>query len=242
MTIKLSEVFTQLSYGELSQLSIGGQDAGVINSHNYEKIIPHLNMALTALYNRFPLKENRLTLLVRTGRVTYPLTKAFAISNLASTETDRFIDDLTIPYTEDILKIERVYNSDGYEFGLNDHNSSNSLFTPSNAVLRIPTSVESTLLTASLEVVYRASHPMISTGDGAFNPNSISLELPHTHLEPLLLYVASRFHAPTGMVNEFNMSNNYAAKYEAACQLIEQQNLKVDQQAQFNRFQENGWV
>lgn len=242
MTIKLSDVFSQLTYGELSQVSIGGGDAGQINDDNYEQVLAHINLGLTALYKRFPLKEERLTVVVQPNRITYPINSTYAISNTGSTEPAKFIDDMIIPFKDDILKIERVYNTDGYEFGLNDEGEANSLFTPSANVLRVPPSVDPLLLTSTLELVYRANHPMIKMGDGPFNPSVVSLELPITHLELLLLYVASRFHAPTGMVNEFNASNNYAAKYEAACQEIELRNLRVDQGSQYNRLRDNGWV
>lgn len=242
MTIKLSDVFTQLTYGELSQVSIGGGDAGQIDDSNYEQIIAHINLGLTALYKRFPLKEERLTIVVQPGRITYPITSAYAISNNASLEVAKFIDDMIIPFKDDILKIERVYNSSGHEFSLNDDGDANSLFTPSANVLRIPPAIDTALMTSTLEIVYRANHPVIMVGDGPFNPANYNLELPITHLEPLLLYVASRFHAPSGMVNEFNASNNYAAKYEAACQEIEIKNLRVDQGSQYNRLRDNGWV
>lgn len=242
MTIKLSDVFSQLTYGELSQVSIGGGSAGQINDNNYAQVLAHINLGLTALYKRFPLKEGRLTIVTQANRITYPLTLDYAISNTASTEVNRFIDDMVIPFKEDILKVERVYNSNGYEFGLNDEGNSNSVFTPSANVLRVPGLIDPELMTPTLEVVYRANHPSISVGDNAFNPNLVNLELPITHLEPLLLFVASRFHSPIGMVNEFNASNNYAAKYEAACQEIEQHNLRVDQGSQHDRLHNNGWV
>jgi hypothetical protein len=242
MTIKLSDVFSQLTYGELSQISIGGGDTGQIDDSNYEQILAHINLGLTALYKRFPLKEERLTIIRQATRSTYPINSTYAISNTASTEPAKFIDDMIIPFKDDILKIERAYNSDGFEFALNDEGDENSVFTTSATVLRVPATIDPALLTATFELVYRANHPMIKIGDGPFNPAVVTLELPITHLEPLLLYVASRFHGPTGMVNEFNASNNYAAKYERACQEIELQNLRVDQGSQHNRLRDNGWV
>lgn len=238
MTIKLSEVFTQLTYGELSQVSIGGGEAGQIDDDNYEHIVAHINLGLTALYKRFPLKEAHLKILVQSGRITYPINSLYAMSNTGSSEVIKYIDDTAEPFKDDVLKIERVYDSDGNEFSLNDAGDLNSFSTPSSTVLRAPIGLTAT----TLDVVYRANHPLILVNPGAFNPNAVDLELPVTHLEPLLLYVASRFHAPTGLVNEFNASNNYAAKYEAACQEIELRNLRVDQGGQYDRLHEKGWV
>lgn len=48
--MNLQEVFDQLSVGELSMLSVGGNDQGVIDESNWDKVLPHINLGLTALY------------------------------------------------------------------------------------------------------------------------------------------------------------------------------------------------
>ncbi len=240
--MKLSEIFTQLSYGELSQVSIGGGSVGQIDDSNYEQILAHINLGLTALYKRFPLKENSFKLLIQEGKITYPLQSKYSISNTASTELVKYIEDTGNPFLDDILKIERVYTDYGYELGLNDLEDPDSVRTPSANVLLVPTSLSSTLTDGKIEVVYRANHPIIKIGMSPFNPEMIELELPYTHLEPLLLFVASRVHNPIGMTNEFNSGNNYASKYELSCQQLEMVNLRVDQGSQINRLKQNGWV
>jgi hypothetical protein len=90
--------------------------------------------------------------------------------------------------------------------------------------------------------VYRANHPIIVQGIGLFEPDRIDVELPYSHLEALLFYVASRVHTPTGMTNETNMGNTYYQKYEASCQQLEVSNLRVDQGSQNSRLYRNGWV
>ncbi len=248
--MNLKEVFDQLTYGELSQLSIGGGEAGVISEANYPRVLAHVNLGLTALYKRFPLKEGRLTIELQTGMTTYPINNNFAVGNTKSTEPVKFILDSTAaPFLNDIHKIERVYTSLDYELGLNDESDPYSLFTPSALVLRVPAEVvggsvdlPDELKTETLELVYRANHPKIDVGFGFFEPELVELELPVSHLEPLLLYVASRVHTPTGMTNEANLGNTYFAKYEAACQQLEMVNLRVDQGSQNSRLYRNGWV
>jgi hypothetical protein len=248
--MKLKEIFDQLTHGELSQLSIGGSDAGAIDPTNYGKILSHVNMGLTALYKRFPLKEGRLTVELQTGMTTYPINSNFAVNSRRSRESVRFIKDLAVePFKDDIHKIERVYTSTGYEMGLNDETDPFSVFTPSATVLRVPALVVAgsvdlpdELKTETLEVVYRANHPIIVQGIGLFEPDRIDVELPYSHLEALLFYVASRVHTPTGMTNETNMGNTYYQKYEASCQQLEISNLRVDQGSQNSRLYRNGWV
>jgi len=248
--MKLKEIFDQLTYGELSQLSIGGGEAGEINPNNYDRILAHINLGMTALYKRFPLKENRVIITLQPGRLTYPIASKYAVSHRTSRETVRFITDTyAAPFKDDIHKIERVYSSTGHEFALNNIDDPYSMITPSATVLRVPADIvvppvelADEMRTTTLEVVYRANHPILMTDAGDLDPEMVDVELPYSHLEPLLLFVAGRVHSPSGITNELNMGNTYMAKYEAACQQLEVLNLRVDQGSQQNRLARNGWV
>lgn len=223
--MNLKEVFDQLTFGELSQLAIGGNDNGAIAPKNYDRMVAHTNLALSAIYKRFNLKEGRLTLDLQTDQFSYTLT------------------------AEDLNKIERVYGQTGYEFSLNDEADPYSMFTPTAKVLRVPeivvngaVNMPDEIKTEELELVYRAAHPKIVPDGTYLDPEEIQLELPDTHLEALLLFIAGRVHTPTGMSNETNMGNTYAAKYEQECMRLEQLNLRVDQFSQPDRIARNGWV
>ena len=223
--MKLIEIFNHLTYGELSQLNIGGSDVGEISEANYPRVVSHVNLGLTALYKRFPLKQNRVTIELVNGIFTYTLTAG------------------------DIHKVEAVYTEGGWELGLNDEADIHAISTPSATVLRVPPVIvlkaldlDPKLITSTLEVVYRANHPVINPELGTFDPYTYDIELPYSHLEPLLYYVASRVNNPIGMVNEFNAGNNYAAKYEQACQLLEVKNLNVDQGSQTDKLHKKGFV
>lgn len=248
--MKLQEVFDQLTYGELSQLSIGGNEMGVISPANYNRLVPHVNLGLTQLYKRFPLKEGRFKLELQSNRTVYPLTSKYAVSSRSSQELVRYIkDSLSAPFKEDIHKIEKVVASTGYEYSLNDESDEYGMFTPSATVLRVSLDVADQVMdlpdelkTRMVEIVYRANHPLIIADGADLEPDLINLELPYSHLEPLLLFIASRVHTPTGMTNETNMGNTYFAKYEAACQLLEVKGLQVDQGSQNSRLYRNGWV
>jgi len=248
--MKLKEVFDQLTYGELSQLSIGGGEAGVINESNYARVLAHVNLGLTALHKRFLLKEREVMLALQPGRLTYPIHSSFAASNYKSRETVRYlVDSQSDQFADDIYKIERVYTSKGFEMGLNDKEDPYSLHTPSYSVLQVPAKIVTPTLdvpvelqSATLRIVYRAGHPHIVMGLSQFAPERVNVDIPDSYLEALLLFVASRVHTPTGLTNELNMGNNYSAKYEAECQKLEVYNLRVDQGSQPDRAARNGWV
>lgn len=238
--MKLSEIFTQLSLGELSQISLGGLPAGELNSLGQDKLVAHVNLGLLALYKRFNLKEGRLAFALETGRILYPL----------NTDSDvQFVEVDGVEFADDILKVEKVLTDGDFELGLNDASSIYSCFTPSASTLRVSPyvagqfdSIPDEYKTSSLTVVYRASHPIIVKRGDTFNPARVEVELPYSHLDALLLNIASRIHNPIGMTNEFHAGNSYAAKYEKACEALELKNLQVDQGSQNNRLVSNGWV
>jgi hypothetical protein len=237
--MKLQEIFDQLGSGEFSQMSIGAQPAGVINEGNHGKIVNHVNLALTALFTRFNLKEGRLELALQDGQSLYKLHSSFAVNGRRTQEPVRYIIDTADErFEDDIIKVEKVLDDDEAEIPLNDASNKYSVTTPSTLTLRVPSILE----TQGLTVVYRAAHPKIVMGLGYFDPTRVDVELPDTHLTALLFFVASRVNNPIGMTNEFHAGNSYYAKYEAACQDLEGKGLQVDLGQTNTRAQRNGWV
>lgn len=237
--MRLQEVFEQLSDGEFSQLSVGGEAAGVINESNQAKVVNHVNLGLTALYARFNLKENQLVLAMQSDREVYRLNSSFAVNARRSQELVRYIlDTVDEPFTDDIIKVESVLDEEGEPLGLNDDSDELSLTTPTALTLRVPADLK----TQELKVMYRAKHPKIVVGLGYFDPARVEVALPETHLTALLYFVASRVHNPVGMVNEFNAGNNYLSKYEMECQALEGKGLQVDVGQTNTRLRRNGWV
>jgi len=238
--MKLSEIFAQLTYGEFSQLSLGGAEEEGIALSNYAKVAAHINLGLIALYKRFTLKEGRVSFNLEADRTYY---------KLSTEENVSFIADPALPaFADDILKIEQVRTADDFELPLNDSSNKYSCFTPDATTLRIPldivnldSDVPDEYITSSLTVVYRASHPLLVVTE-ATNLSQVNIELPYSHLEPLLYFVASRVHNPIGMTNEFHAGNSYAAKYEQACMLLDVKNLQIDQGSENTKLRDRGFV
>jgi len=222
----LQELFDQLSYGELSQLSIGGGDTGVIDEDNYARIIPQVNLALTAVYKRFLLREEQVDFPLAAGGYTYML------------------------QLEDVLKIEKVFTDTGTELSLNDQSDKYSCHTTSLTGLKVPSSIVDNEMnlpvkykTASLKVLYRANHPKIILGFKYLNPSKYKLDLPEAFMEPVLLFIAARMLTPLGVgqLEGFAHTTLYS-RYEAACEQIEILGLKISVAGQHNRLLEKGWV
>lgn len=248
--MKLQDIFNQLTAGEFSQLSIGGQDQGVINEANYATVVAHVNLALASLYRRFHLKEGRIKLALQPGLQAYQLKSDFAVSSRRSREPVRYIlDSVADPFHDDIIKVQQVLTDRDLELPLNDAADALSCMTPRLNTLTVPKAIAvqgadtpTWLRTNNLTVVYRAAHPAITIGIGLFDPNRVDIELPYSHLEALLFFVASRVNNPVGMSNEFHAGNNYAAKYESACRELEALNLEQDQGGTNTRAQQKGFV
>jgi hypothetical protein len=246
--MKVREVFDQLRYGELSQLSLPVAANGSIAKSEYPKLLAHLSLGLTALYKRFALKEGRVWLALQPNQGLYVITSAYAVTGRSRMAVRYLLDNPpAAPFRDDLLKIEQVMTEEGVDMPLNDKGHEWSVFTPATASLRVPmaivnqsSDVPDVLKTSKLELVYRANHPAIDVD--MFDEDYTDIELPHAYLEALLLFMASRIHSPLGMASEGAIGNNYLAKYEAACQRLEAENLHTDQTGQYDRLREKGWV
>ncbi len=220
--MKLSEVFTQLTHGEMSQLALGGQVFGETPDEKAAILISHTNLGLTALYKRFNLKEQQLEFELSTSGDVYQLQR------------------------DDLLKIEKVMTVEGTELPLNNSIEPYSCFTPQLNQVRVPLDIVNQVAslpdeykTTALRVVFRANHPKIP--DDTF-PETYDLELPYSHLEALLYYIASRVNNPLGASGNYHAGDSWAAKYEMECLRLSEKNLQVDEVVGNIRLVSNGWV
>ena len=231
--MNLQDIFDQLTYGELSQISIGGAEAGEISKTNYPKIMAHVTLGLTTLYKRFQLKEGRVVIRLIRGVQTYTLDSTGDTVFVTGPDDEDFDDD--------VLKIEQVLDEWGNCLPLNERDNVYSVQTPKHTSLRLPTQWCEGKVPETLTVVYRANHPAIRNRTN-FKPANVSVELPDAYLEALLLFIASRVNNPIGMTNEFHAGNSYAAKFEQECARLEMVNLQIDQGSQNTRLRAGGWV
>ena len=238
--MKLSDILDQLSHGELSQVHVGGSDQCGVTEENRGTIVSHINMGLTELHKRFVLREGRFKIKVIPGKFTYLLDKKHSESNEGSDSPEKFIKDADDPFENDLFKVERVYDEKNHELALNDKDNELSLRTPSYNMLVIPDHKE--FEAEELTVVYRANHPLLDFDDTVYPPEMVDVDLPMSHLEALLFYVAARVINPMGASGEFHEGNNYTSKFERAVQQLHAMNYRVDTQSSNTRFERNGWV
>jgi hypothetical protein len=243
----VQEVFDSLRFGELSQLSIATSETGGISPEKYPTLLSHLQLGLTALYTRFTLREGRMRLELQPGVTVYQLTPAYAKSNRQSRQLVKYLDDLSEPFTGELLKLERVLTDADLDLPLNVERDPWSVFTPKASALRVPKALNdqapdlpTMLRTTGLTLVYRANHPKINVED--FDLESTSIDLPDAYLEPLLYFIAARVHNPVGANNEGQVGMSWTSRYEAACRALENEGLDLDRGGHNDRLQRNGWV
>ena len=242
MTLK--QIFDLLSQGELSQIHLGGTQG--IDESNWERVLGAVNLGLTELHKRFPLRREQVVLQMQEGQLRYTLDVKHAVSNRENpTVTKYLIDSAANPFIGRVLKIYKVFDASGCELKLNRvgdafDQAHSTVRTPSYNTLILPTM----LPVQALTVEYLGNHPLLVKEQGYFNLEDVAVELPDTHLTALLYFVASRLFNPTGLSGNtaFHEGNNYEAKFEAECMRLENDGYENAEQEENSRLHRNGWV
>lgn len=232
--MRLTDLIDSLNFGELSQLRFGQETEEGITAGNIHRLVPHINMGLSALHSRFRLRVGQRRVALEYGRESYPLTSAEGQGRVLQVER--------------VLWPEGLDSAPGFrvtpDLPLDDEGHPLSIYRATPTTLRVPLVMQDMGVT-QLEVTVREDHPALVWEEGFFYPEEIEIDLPPNYLEPLTYFVASRLINPigVGMPNtEFHEGNNYAAKYEQACQRLEYGGYKVQGEAEDTRFQRHGWV
>lgn len=184
----LSEFFNHLSFGELSQYSIGTDDTGQIPVKDYPRIISFLNLALTRLHTRLPLRMESVEIQTSVLRDTYRLRSQFARSNMptgASLE-DYYILDETNPFKDNVLVINEVLNELGESLPIGDSLEDEGVVLPDQLTV-----VFDNPLDQIATVTYQANHPAIAMSK-RIDPDAIEVNVPDFCLEPLLVFCAAK--------------------------------------------------
>ncbi len=244
----LSEIFDQLTYGELTQLELAGANEEGILVENHKRIIPHVNLALTELHKRFLIREEEVTVRCWDHIETYPLEMKYAETSNSSEPYKWIHDTIFEPFQDNVLRIEKVFNEDGQELFVNETDPyaiqtvmnrgsrrSVSVHTPNFRTVQVPFAVKEN----ALVVEYRANHPRILVPE--LNPETTEIALPSYLLEPFLLYIAAR--AYSGRANATSQDSiSFTAKFEASCNKVVELNLVNRSNTVNQKSEVNGWV
>lgn len=233
--MKLAEFFKYIAYGELSQLAIGNSNQGEIALSDYPKLISHINLGLTQLHTRLPIRHNEVFLIANEGNQRYRLHTDHLTDNATSNEP-KYLQHADLPFTDNLLRIEQVFQYNGDEVPLNDETAKFSAFTPRSDVLQF-----SQPISEVLSVLYRADHVRLPMKAG-LDITSLNLDIPDVCIEPLLNYVTNRVLGSQSSSDALNNAAGYAIKFEQQLQQLERSGLWQTEMPTNLRLEKNGWV
>lgn len=228
----LQDLFDSLTYGELSQLNIGGQPQQGVTLENRRQVINHIERALKVLHRRFRLKEGRLEVVLEDGKTSYAL------------------DGGELP----VMKVEHVLWPEGFSsdvipprgllpsLPLNDESSPLSVYTPKSGVMRVPVEVWEKGA-RKLTVVYRGGHYSLNTMQAATRPEEVEIDLPGAFEQPLLYCIASQLLNPIGSTPEgYHEGNEYERRFQQACMELEVHGWDESVLPERTSFRQQGFV
>lgn len=235
----LSEIFNQLTHGELSQYSVGGKSDNGIQFEDYPEVISHINSGLTALHKRFILSRKEIIIVPDTAIKTYRLESKFLSNNLSSTEPVKYLFDSTDYPFSPVINIESVFDSYGLMVPINQKELPNSVFVNSYNSIQIPDPDP----LKPYSVIYVADHERLDTD--FLYPDEVEIVLPDVLIPALMAYVAYRVALGNPSLSEINVndSGKFLNQYEMVCVEVENRNLLRTEEIMDNlKLETNGWV
>jgi hypothetical protein len=234
--VNISDLFADLSFGELATLALASDGDGLITDAGKERVIRFANDGLLKLYTRFVLKQSDVLIDLVEHITNYHLSKKFAQSQAGNTtQTDLYIKDLyEEPFSDDVIRILSVFSSEGGELRLNDENDRCSVFTPQPTVLQVPDPVDG----VTLSIGYQAKHPVLTLAD-----LTQEIELPDVLHPALRDWIAYRTFNQMKTQEAQADAQSHLSAYEATCnEVILTDAVSQSQSTTNNRFQQNGWA
>jgi hypothetical protein len=237
----LYDLLKDLTYGEFAQLKIGnlipGEYESEVDPTRYEQLMTAINLALKEIYKRFFLSSKEIYIQQHSEIAIYVLDSKYAQSNVASPEDPKYImDTVDIPFEDDILKIEEVYDEGGNKLPINDITEDLSVYTPNYKSIQVPYPDDAN----TMAVQYRACHPQVVYTRG-MDPSKVEIWLPNSLHEAFLYYVAARLMAPVSG-GDGNSGVEYMQKFENSCLKVDELGLEIQAEPGDWRFDATGWV
>lgn len=248
--ILLSDIFDDLTYGELSNIKVGKDTLGSIAEKDYPLIISHINRGLVDLYQKFKIKTKELRLHQIAGTTKYYIRKDYMDVVSACGANDIYIEQAANdPFNDDLVKVLEVYDANEDEVPINNKAKTEmrrlqgvettlGVFTPEIDVLtmEVPTTPE------ILTIVYQAYFPKIVLKE-IFDPKKVRLYFPQALVKPLLLFIAAR--VVSGMKvslseGEANPATSRWSAYNYACKELENLNLVAGEDTSDEHFDNSG--
>ena len=234
--MKLGQLLSLLSYGELSNQILEPANRGTLTDMLTDQVLAYINTGLTDIYTRLPLLEKEVALEAQDEIHLYYLQKIYAVQDptIMPVGMKYLQDTADDPFLEDVVRINAVYDELGSELPLNEPDVEGSLFTPKYDALQLPTPVTGAIYT----VLFQAKHPEI-TGEDL----DAEIMLPPYLEGALRAYIGAKIYDSMNGPEHAARALSLIAQYEAAMTQAQQLDLARTSQAfQNNKFDERGFI
>lgn len=234
--MNVQELFRRLSYGELSNISLGSEGTGTIPEAKRAQVVHYANESLLRLYSRFVLRENDLILQTHEFITSYHFQPRFAVTNTEPCPgtTLYIIDHEGDPFQDDLIKVMTVTDMNNCPYPLNDREDCRSLFTPQPNVLQVPNPIQDQILA----VGYQARHPLLSYTD-----LEACIELPSVLEGALTAHIAHMAYSNMNGQENSAKASEHLAKYEMICgEVVERDLVSSSSSTTNSKFHERGFV
>ena len=222
----VQDLFTRLSYGELSSLAIGDSGSGDIAAGKEEQVLSAITLALSAIYTRFQHRVSFLVLEATAGVSSYVLDVAHCESDVSEQTAPRYIKDVTLmdaPFPDDLIRVLSVRRMDVADTTTLDEQlilPINGRRAPAEAVgakmlafneFRLANAVAGELF----EVEYQAKHRALSLGEDG----NVTIQIMPALEEALQARTAAALFA--GMTGDAHVARagELLARYERLCEI-----------------------
>jgi len=203
-------------------------DDGGILRHNFDKIIPHINMGVTEIYKRLEPLIKKVDIQCDLGIMEYRLHKDY--TQTAGSAPVRYImDSAGDQFLGDVLKLEDITGKI-----LNDSTNPEAIST-NYLSFTVPAPTDELL-----EIVYRAKLPAIDSTN--FDIETTELDLPYAYLSSLLHFIGMRMTTGMPAKEGISDSNTFLGRYEASIAKIHDLGLIVTDNTTNDKATNNGWV
>lgn len=240
--MKLTELYQRLSYGELSNLAVGGEGSGAVTEAMKPRLINYANEGLLRLHSKFMLRENVVFVRQVPNLTYYYLMLRYAVSRSALPADPEcpapphfyIVDTEAEPFQEDVIKVLSVFNQEGIELPLNDSEDPRSIFTPQPNLLQVPAPVAEQMLAVS----YQARHPII-VGETECQ----EIDLPFSLEGALTAYIAYKVFSHMNGQDNAAKASEHLSMYDMICGEVTDQDLVSQSSSTTNtKFEQRGFV
>lgn len=213
------KVLQTLSLDYCRDLALLGDGSGTVPDENIPLVAMRANMALMALYTRFPLEKQTLVLETVDGVHTYYLRPEYAQTS-GSPHIHKYLKDTADkPFTGNVLMVTEVYDSEHRPLPLNDRHSNSGWHTAGYDALRY----DQPRTGVRFYVDYRAKHAEIPVEAEAAKTSTLAL--PDSLMAAFLAHIAGNLYAGMGGADALNKSQALLLRYETECQFLEEKNV-----------------